>query len=192
MTALFAPASVHAQGKARVANEGEIRDEWRIADGVKLGAPGYPGAFADRGESVCVAMGYRINPDGTTGNYTLLKAWSGTSGDREPAEGFWDAFAQASAAALGEWKFAPRQPGASPRAVDTVATMTFSGARAVEPSELRARCRIDDLTAYLEQVKLDLGKRGDMNRYQIEKNMRETMGNLAKGIQLTRAGKEER
>ena len=57
-------AVAHAEDRVRIVNEGGIRDQWMLADGVKLAAPGYPAAFAERGDNVCVAIGYAIRPDG--------------------------------------------------------------------------------------------------------------------------------
>ena len=167
LLALVFAGQVGAQQQVRVANEGGIRDEWMLAPGTKLAAPGYPAAFAERGDNVCVAMGYRINPDGSTSDFALLKSWSSSTGEAEPVEGFWGAFSQASAGALQEWKFSPRPEISKPRAVDTVATMTFMGRQAEDPAGLRAKCKIDDLAAFLEQVKSDMAKRGDLNRHQL-------------------------
>ena len=167
LLALAFVGQVGAQQKVRVVNEGGIRDEWTLAPGAKLVAPGYPAAFANRGDNVCVAMGYRINPDGTTSDYALLKSWSSSAGESEPVEGFWNAFSQVSAAALQQWKFDPRPEVVKPRAVDTVATMTFMGKQAEDAAGLRAKCKIDDLAAFLEQVKSDMAKRGDLNRHQL-------------------------
>lgn len=162
------PAS--AADKVRVVNEGGIRDEWTLAPGAKLAAPGYPAAFANRGENVCMAIGYRINPDGSTGDYALLKAWSSSMGESEPTDGYWDAFSQSSVAALQGWRFAPKPDVDKPRAVDTVATMTFMGKNPEDGNVLRAKCKIDDLAAYLEQVRVDMAKRGDLNRKQLERS----------------------
>lgn len=165
---LCAPVA-HAADGVRVANEGGIRGEWMLAPGATLPAPGYPGAFAARGDNVCVAVGYRIRPDGSTSDFTLLKAWASSSGEREPAEGFWDAFSQASVQALQQWKFAPRPEVRHAVAVDTVATMTFMGKEAVDAGMLRGKCKIDDLQAFLEQAKTDMAKRSDLNRHQLNK-----------------------
>lgn len=168
---LVVAQGAHAQDRVRVANEGGIRGEWMLAPGATLAAPGYPGAFAARGDNVCVAVGYRIRPDGTTSDFTLLRGWSSSTGEKEPAEGFWDGFSQASVAALQQWKFAPRPEVASPVAVDTVATMTFMGKQAEDAAGLRGKCKIDDLAAFLEQTKVDMAKRSDLNRKQLEKTM---------------------
>jgi len=162
-------AGALAQERVRVVNEGGIRSDWTLAPGTKLSAPGYPGAFAKTGDDVCVAVGYRIQPDGSTSDFSLLKSWSSRSGEGEAVEGYWDAFSQASVAALQQWKFAPRPEVGKPITVDTVATMTFTGKQSVDAATLRGKCKIEDLTAFLEQVKIDMAKRSDMNRHQLDK-----------------------
>lgn len=162
-------AVVQAQEPVRIANEGGIRDAWLLADGIKLAAPGYPAGFAQRGDNVCLAMGYRINPDGTTGEFTLLRGWNSSGGEKEPAEGFWDAFSQASASALMQWRFKLRPEIGTPRAVDTVATMTFMGKQAQDAADLRGRCKVTDLASLLEEAKVKRAQRGDMNRHQLDK-----------------------
>ncbi len=186
--AVSATPLAHAQATVRIANEGTIRDQWMLADGVKLAAPGYPAGFAARGENVCVAVGYRINPDGSTSDFTLLRSWSSTTGEKEPVAGFWDAFSQASAAALTQWKFKPRPEVATPRSVDTVATMTFMGKQAEDPAGLRGHCRIDDLASLLEKVKSDNAKRGDMNRHAIDEQYRRQLQNEMRANQRARGG----
>lgn len=163
-----------AQAQAvRIANEGGIRDEWMLADGVTLSAPGYPASFAQRGDNVCVAMGYRINPDGTTGEFTMLRGWSSSGGEKEPVEGFWDAFSRASASALSQWRFKPRPEVGTPRPVDTVATMTFMGKQAQDAAALRAQCKVSDLASLLEQAKVERADRGDLNRHQLDRTFRQ-------------------
>ena len=144
-------AVAQAEDRARIVNEGGIRDQWMLADGVKLAAPGYPAAFAERGDNVCVAIGYAIKPDGSTSDFTLLKNWSSSTGDKEPVDGFWDAFAQASAGALSQWKFKPRPEVATPEPTYTVATMHFMGQEAADAGVLRCHCSISDLAALVKE-----------------------------------------
>ena len=47
-----------AADKYKIVNEGGVREDWAAADGAKFNAPGYPAAFASRGDDVCLAMGY--------------------------------------------------------------------------------------------------------------------------------------
>jgi hypothetical protein len=144
-------AVAHAGDRVRIVNEGGIREQWMLADGIKLAAPGYPAAFAERGDNVCVAIGYAIKPDGTTSDFVALKNWSSSTGDKEPAEGFWDAFAQAGAGALSQWKFKPRPEVTKPQPTYTVATMHFMGKEATDAGVLRSHCSISDLAALVEQ-----------------------------------------
>ena len=171
--ALAAGSGAQAQDRVRVVNEGGIRGDWTPAPGTQLSAPGYPGAFAKTGDDVCVAVGYRIQPDGSTSDFSLLKTWSSRSGEGEAVEGYWDAFSQAAVAALQQWKFAPRPEVGKPTSVDTVATMTFTGLQSVDAATLRGKCKIEDLAAFLEQVKVDMAKRSDLNRHQIENSYRQ-------------------
>ena len=101
-------AVAHAEDRVRIVNEGGIRDQWMLADGIKLAAPGYPAAFAERGDNVCVAIGYAIKPDGTTSDFTAAQELEQQHRRQGARDGFWDAFAQAGAGALSQWKFKPR------------------------------------------------------------------------------------
>lgn len=149
----IAAITASAADRVRIVNEGGIRDEWMLADGIKLAAPGYPANFVARGDSVCVAMGYSIKPDGTTSDFAVLKAWNSSAAEKEPEQGFWDAFTQASAQALSQWKFKPRPEIKAPQATYTVATMNFTGKNATDADRLRGRCAIADLPQFVQQQK---------------------------------------
>lgn len=138
-----------AADKVRVVNEGGIKDQWTLAEGAKLAAPGYPAALVEQGDNVCLALGYAIKPDGTTSDFSVVKSWS--SGGEKQSDAYWDAFAQASAAAVSQWKFAPRPEVADPQPTYTVATMQFMGKQAMDGAELRGHCRVDDLAAQLKR-----------------------------------------
>lgn len=160
--------SAHAADRIRVVNEGSIRDQWMLADGVKLAAPGYPATFATRGDNVCVALGYAIKPDGTTSDFALLKAWTSSTAEKEPVDGFWEAFAQASAGALSQWKFKPRPEISSPQPTYTVATMHFMGKHATDTAGLRNHCKISDLPTLVESQKSQRSQRGSIERSSLE------------------------
>jgi hypothetical protein len=192
MLLLGVPAAHAGQDTIKVVNEGGIRDAWMLAEGVPLAAPGYPAAFATRGDDVCVAMGYRIARDGSTSDYTVLRTWSSAGAGADADATYWDAFARASAGALSQWRFQPRPEAGSPRPVDTVATMTFSGGRGEGGASLRAHCRVDDLPGLLAQVRRERHDRRDLNSHQIEVNMTQTMRNLTRANQIAREMKEDR
>ena len=147
-------ASVSATDKYKIVNEGGIREDWAAADGAKFNAPGYPAAFASRGDDVCLAMGYAIKADGTTGDFSIIKAWSNSRGEDEPIEGSLEAFSQAGAGALSQWKFKPRVINAAVPTY-TVATLIFQGKGLVPVAELRGRCAIGDLKAAIRDMKAD-------------------------------------
>lgn len=160
---LLAVAAAWALDPIRVANEGGIKNAWMLPPGAKLVAPAYPPQFAARGLEVCVGIGYLINADGSTSDFALLKAWNSETGEREPDSGFWAAFAQASGAALQQWRFQPRPEIARPTPVYTVATMLFGKQGAPVSPELRRRCTIDNLPQHLAAIRGDPSKRRQLD-----------------------------
>lgn len=145
-------AAAQCGDRTRVVNEGGIRDQWMLADGVKLAAPGYPAEFKDRGDNVCVAIAYAIKPDGTTSDFALLRQWT-SAGDREPTQGYFDAFAAAGAGALSQWKFKPRPEVEAPQRTVTVATLHFTGKEPMDLAALRSHCQISDLAAVIQEAR---------------------------------------
>jgi hypothetical protein len=165
--------SAHAADPVRIANEGAIRDQWTLADGVKLVAPSYPAAFADKGDNVCVALGYLIKPDGSTGEFALLKAWASSTAEKEPVDGFFDSFARAGAGALSQWRFKPLPEVSVPRPTYTVATLHFIGKQATDIGALTSHCRIPDMQAFVQEQKTSNYKRNPSGRVDIERYNRE-------------------
>lgn len=157
LAVLCTPA--YAADMIRVANEGGIRDEWTLPPGYKLALPGYPAAYADQQAEVCVAIGYLVNPDGSTSDFALLKSWTRANVPSRSSQDYWTAFAQASAQALSQWRFQPRPEVQAPRPVYTVATLLFA---ATSP-QLRSRCAIPDLAARLRELRQDNTARRKMN-----------------------------
>ena len=158
VTAMLAScmAAAGAAEAVKVVPEGGLAKDWVVQPGNELAAPGYPGTFADRGDDVCVAIGYRVQPDGTTSDYVMLGGWNSSRRYQQPATGYWDAYSQAGAAALSQWRFAPK-PGDdmdSNAAVDTVAVMTFRGESSTRTtSDVRAKCAVPSLVARMQYVR---------------------------------------
>ena len=162
-----------AKDNYKVANEGSIGGEWKLAEGMtQLPVPGYPESMKERGDSVCVALGYAIDPTGKTGNFTLLKSWS--SGTDLPKD-YFDPYAAAAAGAVAQWAFAPRAEVQKPQRTITVATLTFRGKDKMDGSQLAANCRIGDLAATLK----DLGTKAknDLVRREMERDTRAANAN---------------
>lgn len=156
---ILASVPVMAVEPIRVANEGAIKNAWTLPAGARLPTPVYPPQFSDRALEVCVGIGYLLNADGSTSDFALLKGWNSESGEREPAKGFWAAFAQASAVALQQWRFQPRPEVQRPSPVYTVATMMFGKQGATLSPELRRRCSIPNLAEHLAIIRADPAKR---------------------------------
>lgn len=152
-----------ADSRIRIANEGTIGDKWKLADGTTLAMPVYPAHLAERKADVCLALGYVIGADGTTGAFTVLQQWS-SEGEKEPVDGYWKAFAQAGADALAAWKFQPKPDAGTAIPTHTVATLVFNGGAGVAPADLRGHCKIPDLASHLERIKDKRWQRGDINR----------------------------
>ena len=120
-------------------DEGQLGKTHALAAGTALAAPGYPGAYAGSGDDVCIALGYTVKPDGTTGDFRFLQAWSSNRADAEKSDRYLDSFASAAAQAVSKWRFEPLA-GAPAEGTATVATLTFNGGRGAT-SDLAARCR---------------------------------------------------
>ncbi|UHQ20890.1 hypothetical protein LVB87_07075 [Lysobacter sp. KIS68-7] len=140
----------HAADRSRVVNEGGIRDQWMLADGVKLAAPGFTPEMKDAGNSVCVAIGYSISPEGKTGDFTVLRTWTSQQG--KIPEGYYDQYTASAAGALSQWAFKPRPEVEKAQRTVTVATMTFVGKDAMDRSALASNCKIADLAAALQEA----------------------------------------
>ncbi len=151
-----------AQERERIANEGTIGDAWMLAGDAPLATAQYPAHMASRGANVCVALGYLIDGNGDTSGFSVLRQWNSESGEKEPASGFWRAFAQASAAAVSQWKFKPRPEVSRPTPTRTVATLGFSGGREVDAARLRDHCRIDDLAGEIARMDAMRGQSGSI------------------------------
>jgi hypothetical protein len=132
-----------------IVDEGQLGKTHALAAGTQLAVPGYPGAYAESGDDVCIALGYTVKPDGTTGDFRFLQAWSSNRADAEKSDRYLNTFAAAAADAVSQWRFEPK--GEATPTVSTVATLTFRGGKA--PAQgLADRCRISDLAAHYNRL----------------------------------------
>lgn len=148
LLALPAAAS-GADPTPRIADEGTLGRTHSLAPGVTLAVPGYPQSYAETGDDVCIALGYTVKADGSTGDFRLLQAWTSNRGLAERQERYLDTFAAAAASAVSQWRFVPKEAGAAVP-VTTVATLTFRGRG--ETANLADRCRVRDLAAHLGRL----------------------------------------
>ncbi len=155
IAALLAPclllsAIAYAQVTERIANEGTIGDKWALAEGATLATAQYPAHLAARGDNVCIALVYKIGKDGTTSDFSVLKQWNSETGEKEPVDGFYQAFAEAGADAVSQWKFQPRSGVSNPVPTRTVATLGFTGKTQIDGAQLRSHCQVANLAAQLK------------------------------------------
>ena len=148
-----------AQERIRVVNEGGIRDASTLAPGARLAAPPYPASLSANPAEACVGIGYLLNPDGSTSDFALVRAWSADPPPASGDEAYWGEFAKAAAAALSTWKFQPLPEAGRARPVYTVATFLFA---AKDPQVLRKRCAVANLAHRIEELREDRRSRRRM------------------------------
>lgn len=138
-----------AADKILIADEGKL-DQWTLVPGTQL-MPPYPEEYASKPEEVCLVVGYLVNADGTTSDFSLLKSWTSGSNARTRNK-FWADFADMASRALAQWHYAPKA-GASAAPVYTAATFVFGTPQAAAAT--RENCAISDLTKRLVELRYD-------------------------------------
>jgi hypothetical protein len=171
LTAAALPV-VAADNRIRIADEGKIGDQWSLVPGTQL-MPPYPDAYANDPEEVCLVVGYLVNADGTTSDFSLLKSWTSGSNSRTRKD-FWSEFADMSSRALAQWRYAPKDAASSP--VYTAATFVFG--RPDNAADTRTHCEVSDLTQRLVELRYDphssrLMKRGIYSKLAIDPGVEE-------------------
>ena len=105
--ALFAAALPAAAGeRIPIVDEGGIAGQWTAVAGAQL-MPPYPPAYAGNPDEVCLVVGYLVNADGSTSDFSLLKSWA-SGGNRRDRDGFWEEFGDLASRALAQWRYVPR------------------------------------------------------------------------------------
>jgi len=177
---LLAAGGGLAAERLNMASEGQVKD-WQPVPGEVPAVPAYPSVVADKGDEVCVNVGYMLERDGSTSNHTLLKAWSLKHPAGEGFDDYVDPFARNALAAVQRWKFAPVQAGATPRAIYTDATFAFSNNAAANQSALRAKCGISNLRAFVQKAQADAYNRGDLTKGELERDRQNNPPNPYRG-----------
>lgn len=163
--AFFALASLAvAAERITIVSESKSSELWSPAPGAVRVIAGYPTGVVDKSQDVCVNIGYLINKDGTTSNFTQMKAWSRRSPGVEPKPESVQPFVQSAAAAVSMWRLAPRSGKA--RAIYTSATFAFDGSKTATPEQIRANCSIGDLPKFVAEAKREEDRRGNLARAQ--------------------------
>ncbi len=149
---LFAGTALAQNAAVKIAGEGEIKNEWDVKSGHKLTAPGYPEEAKGMTDNVCIALGYRIQPDGTTSDFAVIHNWTSNIKAANQNVEYLDPYARAASDAVSQWRFSPKPGLAQAQAVDTVATIAFKGNRRGESlGAIREHCKVADLSAALKE-----------------------------------------
>ncbi|HTM69609.1 MAG TPA: hypothetical protein VL118_01860 [Luteimonas sp.] len=147
LAAVALPAA--ADNKIPIASEGTVGDRWTLVAGSQL-MPPYPDDYAGQPENVCLVIGYLVNADGRTSDFSLLKSW--TSGSHSRNEKFWADFGNLASRALAQWRYVPAaNVPAAP--VYTAATFVFSAPGDVV--DTRSHCALVDLTTRLVELRFE-------------------------------------
>jgi hypothetical protein len=156
-----------ASGRVNIVSENQAGASWTLAPDAPRVVAGYPGAAVDKTQDVCVNIGYLIDKDGKTSQFTQLKGWSSARPDREPEQAALQPFVQSAAAAVSMWRFVPVD--GKPRSIYTSASFAFAGGKGAAGDEIRGRCRIADLAGFVARVQAKLARRGDLSRARTER-----------------------
>lgn len=158
LAALVAAAlpAIAAENRIPIADEGKLGDQWTLVPATQL-MPPYPEAYASTPEEVCMVVGYLVNADGTTSDFSLLKSWASGDNSRSRKD-FWAEFADLSSRALAQWRYAPRE-AASAKPVYTAATFVFGRPDAAMAT--KEHCEVADLATRLAELRYN-GRAGRM------------------------------
>jgi hypothetical protein len=143
--ALFAAAAALASGRITIVSENEAAQSWQPAPGALRVVAGYPKSAPDPSRDVCITIGYLIDNEGKTSNFVAMNAWSSVIGEDKASPGL-APYVQNAAATVSLWKFAPVGKA---RQIYTSSSFAFAGSKALGEEEIRARCRIEDLPAFV-------------------------------------------
>jgi hypothetical protein len=179
--AIIAPP-LRSADPPEIVSEKEAGQRWSPAPGVSRVVAGYPTTVADRSQDVCVNIGFFINMDGSTSDFSEMKAWHGAHPDDNPKTEWVRPFAQSAAAAVSLWRFVPVSEKSQP--IYTSATFAFNGSKTLAPEQILDRCRIDDLSEHVAQARREAEARGNLARVQMER-ARAQKSERRKGIQKT-------
>jgi hypothetical protein len=149
--ALFATAAL-AYGRITIVSEQDAPRSWTPTPEAKLIIAGYPRASNNTNRDACITIGYLIDKEGKTSNFVAMNAWSSVIGEGKASPGL-EPYVQNAAATVSLWRYAPV---GKPRQVYTSHSFAFAGSKTLAEEDIRGRCRIDDLPAFVAAAaKLD-------------------------------------
>jgi hypothetical protein len=160
-----------AADRTNVVNESASVKIWAPDPAHARTMPGYPSTFADKSEDACVSIGYLLNRDGSTSDYTMLKSWGAKTPDNSRNRNHLDALAQAAVATVQSWHFVPA-PGnrAKIQPIYTAATFSFTSNASADRESLNSHCRIADLPSFVAKAQAMAYRRGNLQKGRLERD----------------------
>jgi hypothetical protein len=157
-SALFATAAL-ASGRVTIVSEQDASRAWTPTPEAKLVVAGYPRASNNPARDACITIGYMIDKEGKTSNFVAMNAWSSVIGEDKASPGL-EPYVQNAAATVSLWRFAPVGKA---RQIYTSHSFAFAGSKTLAEEDIRARCRISDLQAFVDAAALDNPEQARLN-----------------------------
>jgi len=142
--ALFATAAL-ASGRITIVSEQDAGRSWTPTPEAKLIIAGYPRATDNAARDACITIGYLIDHEGKTSNFVAMNAWSSVPGEDKASPSL-SPYVQNAAATVSLWHYAPVGKA---KQIYPSHSFAFAGSKSLAEEEIRGRCRIDDLPAFV-------------------------------------------
>jgi hypothetical protein len=129
----------------KIVDEAVSRKDWAPVQ-PQMRAPTPAGEAHD----VCVALGFKINRDGSTSDVVLLMGRiDGQDAGQDPRL---TPYAQAAAAAVGSWRFEATPDASSNRVMFTSGSVAFARPGGPGEQAVREQCVISDLKGFIAKA----------------------------------------
>ncbi len=171
LLALVPGAGLLAADRMTVVSEGDLAKEWIADSASPRRQPGIPASIAQQAGDACVSIGYLLNKDGTTSDFTMLKSWSANSPQGPEADARIAPLGQAAVAAVQGWRFVPAPgPRGKRKPVYTAATFAFASTPGSDGSALQAHCAIGNLPAFIATAQSQAYRRGNLQKGRLDRD----------------------
>ena len=119
---------------------------WQPSEKSLSWVPRYPMGLGQDNEQGCVAIGFKIQPDGVPVDFQVLQFAA-----NKPTREVQRKFAASAMQALGHWRYepGPENPERLPAHAVHVSSFHLKGGVPAGPADWSAACRIHDLDAFL-------------------------------------------
>lgn len=163
--ALTALGVAQAADRVDIVSEDSLAKHWRVAPGTMATVAAYPAIVADKSDRVCVGIGYQVHPDGSTSSHAVLRSWSAAHPEGDEHANYIQPFARNAIAAVQAQKLAQVR-AKQVRVIYTATTFTFGN----ESPEVRERCHISNLMAFIAKAQAEAMRRGNLKKSEMDRD----------------------